>query len=190
MGLFFNKTLLEDLYRYEGDGNQKLKVKLRYLFCAPGYTYIFFFRHASMARNRISRMFWSFFLHVTKFITHIQIPAGTKIGRGFRIVHFGHIVVNPEAVIGDNFNISQGCLIGNAMGKRMGSPTFGNNVCMNANAIVIGNAHIGNNVLIAPGAFVNFDVPDNSIVIGNPGKIIARESSPTQKYIVYPIGNL
>ena len=76
------------------------------------------------------------------------------------------------------------------MGKRMGSPTFGNNVCMNANAIVIGNAHIGNNVLIAPGAFVNFDVPDNSIVIGNPGKIIARESSPTQKYIVYPIGNL
>ena len=42
MGLFFNKTLLEDLYRYEGDGNQKLKVKLRYLFCAPGYTYIFF----------------------------------------------------------------------------------------------------------------------------------------------------
>ncbi len=47
--------------------------------------------------------------------------------------------------------------------------------------------HIGNNVLIAPGAFVNFDVPDNSIVIGNPGQIVARSESPTSKYIVYPI---
>lgn len=28
---------------------------------------------------------------------------------------------------------------------------------------------------------------DNSIVIGNPGKIIQRNSSPTKKYIVYPI---
>ena len=46
---------------------------------------------------------------------------------------------------------------------------------------------IGNNVLIAPGAFVNFDVPENSIVIGNPGKIIPRDYSPTAKYMVYPL---
>lgn len=42
-------------------------------------------------------------------------------------------------------------------------------------------------MLIAPGAFVNFDVPDNSIVIDNLGKIIHREESPTAKYIVYSI---
>ena len=64
---------------------------------------------------------------------------------------------------------------------------IGNNVCMNANSIIVGHATIGDNVLIAPGAFVNFDVPDNSIVIGNPGQIISRNSSPTAKYIVYPI---
>ena len=50
-----------------------------------------------------------------------------------------------------------------------------------------GGVKIGNNVFIAPGAFVNFDVPDNSIVIGNPGKIIPRDESPTAKYIVYPV---
>lgn len=66
-------------------------------------------------------------------------------------------------------------------------PIIGNNVCINANAIVVGGVRIGNNVLIAPGAFVNFDVPDNSIVIGNPGKIISRSSSPTAKYIIYSI---
>ena len=47
--------------------------------------------------------------------------------------------------------------------------------------------NIGNDVLIAPNAFVNFDVPNNSIVIGNPGQIIRRESSPTAKYMVYPV---
>ena len=58
---------------------------------------------------------------------------------------------------------------------------------MGTNAIVIGNIKIEDNVLIAPGAFINFDVPKNSIVIGNPGKIIPRDSSPTAKYIVYSI---
>lgn len=187
MGWLFNQTIQEDLYRYEGDRSKSLLVKLKYLFGVPGFTYIFFFRHTSQSRNIIMRLFWGIFLHLTKFITHIQIPASTIVGRGFRISHFGHIVVNPSAVIGDNFNISQGCLIGNAQGKRAGAPTIGNNVCMNANAVVIGNAHIGDDVLIAPGAFVNFDVPDNSIVIGNPGKIIPRDSSPTEKYIVYPV---
>ena len=39
-----------------------------------------------------------------------------------------------------------------------------------------------NDVLIAPLAYVNFNVPDHSIVIGNPGKIIPKENA-TQGYI-------
>lgn len=118
--------------------------------------------------------------------TGIQIPASTKIGRGFRIVHFGNIVINPNAVIGCNFNISEGTLIGYSLGKNTGVPTIGNNVCMNANSIIVGGVTIGDNVLIAPGAFINFDVPANSVVIGNPGKIIPK-NRPTDKYIVYPL---
>ena len=117
--------------------------------------------------------------------TGIQIPVETQIAPGFRIVHFGTIVVNPGAKIGKNFNLAQGTLIGNSQGKKSGVPTIGENVCMQANSVIVGGITIGNNVLIAPGAFVNFDVPDNSIVIGNPGKIITRESSPTDKYIVF-----
>lgn len=80
-------------------------------------------------------------------------------------------------------------MVGNSQGKRMGVPSIGDNVVMNANAVVVGGVKIGNNVLIAPNAFVNFDVPDNSIVIGNPGKIIQRTTSPTAKYIVYSVDN-
>ena len=50
------------------------------------------------------------------------------------------------------------------------------------NAVVVGNIRIGNDVLIAPLSFVNFDVPDHSIVIGNPARIIARENA-TAGYI-------
>ena len=128
-------------------------------------------------------------LKLTSYITHIQIPSDTQIGEGLYIGHFGSIIVNPDAVIGKNFCISVGTLVGNALGKKKGVPTIGDNVFMGRNSIVIGNVTIGNNVLIAPGAFVNFDVPDNSIVIGNPGQIIPQDSSPTEKYIVYPVEN-
>lgn len=187
MALLFNDILMDDLYRYEGERSRSLKVKLKYLLGVPGYTYTFFYRHASMSRSKVGYLIWSLFLYITRFITHIQIPAGTKISRGLRIVHFGTIVVNPQAVIGKNFTISHGSLVGNAFGKKSGTPVIEDNVYMGANSIIIGGVHIGNDVMIAPGAFVNFDVPDNSIVIGNPGKIIERDSSPTQKYIVYPV---
>ena len=37
-------------------------------------------------------------------------------------------------------------------------------------------------MLIAPGAYVNFNVPAHSIVLGNPGKIIHKEYA-TEGYI-------
>lgn len=73
------------------------------------------------------------------------------------------------------------------MGRNKGVPHIGDNVIINANAVVVGGVKIGNNVLVAPNAFVNFDVPDDSIVIGNPGRIITRNSSPTAKYLVYTV---
>lgn len=121
------------------------------------------------------------------YYTGIQIPYQTRIGEGLYFGHWGTIVVNPSSIIGKNFMIAHGCLVGNSQGKMRGVPTIGDNVVMHANSVIVGGVKIGNNVLLAPGSFVNFDVPDNSIVIGNPGKIIPRESSPTAPYIVYPV---
>jgi serine O-acetyltransferase len=54
-------------------------------------------------------------------------------------------------------------------------------------SVVVGGVHIGNDVVIAPGAFINFDVPDNSIVIGNPAQVIHQDVSPAMKYIVHSV---
>lgn len=182
-----DSVIKEDLYRYVGKNCNKISTQLRYFFFTAGFRYIYLFRKSQKAKNPIARVFWTFLLRQCMLRTGIQIPASTKIGRGFRIVHFGHIVINPSTIIGENFNISQGCLIGFSEGGKRGTPIIGNNVCMNANAIIVGNVHIGDNVLISPGTFINFDVPDNSIVIGNPGRIITRDSSPTDKYIIYKL---
>lgn len=116
-----------------------------------------------------------------------DIPARCKIGRGFKIRHLGGIVFNPGVEIGKNVDCLNGVLLGQIdFGAKAGVPRIGDNVFLETNSIVVGKVQIGNDVLIAPGAYVNFDVPDHSIVIGNPGRIIAKENA-TRGYIASPI---
>ena len=108
----------------------------------------------------------------------IQIPWGTHIGKGFYIGHFGTIVVNGGAVIGDNVNISQGVTIGQTnRGKRKGVPVIGNGVYIGPGAKVIGKVTIGNNVAIGANAVVTEDVPDNACVAGVPAKIVSMNGA-------------
>ena len=53
----------------------------------------------------------------------------------------------------------------------------GNNVFIGANSIILPNVRIGNNCLIGAGSIVTKDIPDNSIVAGNPAKIIGNFDS-------------
>lgn len=187
---FMLQTVKEDIFRNVGNSCTSLRFRIKHAL-VPGNRTLWLIRHYQSASCRLTKGIWSALCYFDKYSSGMQIPPQTKIGRGCRILHFGNIVVNPNATIGDNFNIAQGCLIGNSFSKSgNGVPVIGNNCCMFANSMVVGGVKIGNNVLIAPGAFVNFDVPDNSIVIGNPGKIIPRDSSPTAKYIVYPVENM
>ena len=71
----------------------------------------------------------------------------------------------------------KGCTIGVIeAGPKKGNPIIGDNVTVYSNATICGNIKIGNNVIIAAGSFVNFDVPDNVTIVGNPGIIHKRES--------------
>ena len=80
-------------------------------------------------------------------------------------------------------NIATGVTIGQEnRGKRKGCPTIGDRVWIGTNAVLVGNINIGSDVLIAPLSYVNFDVPDHSIVLGNPARIISRENA-TASYI-------
>lgn len=133
-----NDILQKDLYRYEGEKSRLLLTQLRYILFTPGFQFTYCWRKASLARNPLSRLFWKILHRRCMFHSGIQIPVGTKIGEGLKIGHFGNIVINPSAVIGRNFSIAQGALIGNAQGKRAGVPTIGDNVIVGANSLIVG----------------------------------------------------
>lgn len=98
-------------------------------------------------------------------------------GGGIRLIHPYDITVNDMAIIGQRVTLYKGCTIGEIVsGAKRGCPTIGNDVTIYANATLCGNIQIGNDVEIAAGSFVNFNVPDNSIVIGNPGTIHTRKN--------------
>ena len=176
MKTFFSK----DLYRYYGDGGESLG---RRMLRPPELRYIALFRKANTCRFRLLRLYYTVRLKLLSYITQIQIPARTEIGEGFYIGHSGRVIVNPEAKLGKNMNVSTGVVIGaENRGARKGAPTFDGYCWIGANAVIVGNVHIGEDVLIAPLAYVNFDVPPHSIVIGNPAKIIHKENA-TSEYI-------
>lgn len=116
----------------------------------------------------------------------IQISPETKIGKGLYIGHCGRIIINPKTVLGNNVNLSTGVVIGKTnRGDREGTPQIGDNVWIGANVVIVGKVNIGNDVLIAPNSFVNFDIPSHSVVIGNPAKVYPKEDA-TKGYINNP----
>ena len=110
--------------------------------------------------------------------TGIDFGGNKNIGEGLLIGHWGRIVVNGGAKFGNEIMLTHGVTIGRDIrGKRAGAPKIGNRVCIRTNSTVVGNITIGDDVIIAPNTFVNFDVPAHSIVIGNPATIHHRENA-------------
>ena len=173
-------TFKKDLYRWYGEAGESLKDRI----LRPNeIKYVYWLRKAQEAQNRITRIFAKLKLDNLSRKTNIQISPSTVIGEGFYIGHCGRVIVNPQAVLGKNVNIGTGVTIGQEnRGERKGVPTLGDNVWIGTNSVIVGNITIGNDVLIAPLTFVNFDIPDHSIVVGNPAKIIQRECA-TEGYI-------
>lgn len=109
-----------------------------------------------------------------QYLTGIQIRLETKVGEGLRFQHFSGIVINEAAVIGHHCLIFHGVTIGAASS---GIPRIGNHVILSSGCKVIGGVHIGDNVIIGANAVVTHDIPDNSIAVGIPAKVIGQNNS-------------
>lgn len=176
------QIIKEDLYRLMP--NEYNLEKLFKGLSNQGFRYLFFSRLTDKNKNGIKHFILKLFIRHYRYKYGFQFST-KNIGGGFYIGHFGTIVISVNAKIGRNCNIAHNVTIGVARGKREGAPKIGDYVWIGTGAVIVGNIKVGNNVLIAPNTFVNFDVPDNSLVIGNPGKIIPKEN-PTKNYIHNP----
>lgn len=105
----------------------------------------------------------------------IEMKYSSRIGGGVVLGHAYGITVNSKVVIEGNCLLFKGSTLGDIRtGKRKGVPKLRRFVVVGLNATICGGVTIGNDVFIAPGAFVNFDVPDHSVVVGNPGVVHAK----------------
>jgi len=116
-----------------------------------------------------------FLSQLSRFITGIEIHQGARIGEGFFIDHGTGVVIGETAIIGDKVTLFQGVTLGGT-GKEKGKrhPTLGNNVVVGAGAKILGDIKIGNNVNVGANAVVLRDVPDDSTVVGVPGRVARK----------------
>jgi serine O-acetyltransferase len=142
-------------------------------FCYPGF-------HAILAHRLAHKLYrWNvpflprFISQISRFVTGIEIHPGATIGRRFFIDHGMGVVIGETTEIGDDVLLYQGVTLGgtgNETGKR--HPTLGNHVVVGTGAKVLGNIRIGNHVRIGAGSVVVHPVPDNSTVVGVPGRVV------------------
>lgn len=123
-----------------------------------------------------------FISHVNRTVTQIEIHPGAKIGKDFFIDHGGGVVIGETSEIGDNVTIYQGVTIGGTSMKReKRHPTIGDDVVIGAGARILGSVKIGNRVRIGANAVVTQDIPDDSVVVGVPGRVVARNGKKIPK---------
>ena len=113
-----------------------------------------------------------------RWLTGIEVHPAAKLGRGLFIDHGMGVVIGETTIIGDNVTMYQGVTLGGT-GKERGKrhPTIGDNVVIGAGAKVLGNITVGNDSVVGANAVVIHDVPENSTVVGVPGRI-ARTRQP------------
>ena len=169
-----DEYIISDYEATRGAGTFSILHMFIALLLDPHFKYMFWFRKTRKyycAGKRIRFRVSQLFLKHYQFKYGCEISYKTDIGKYVKITHPFGIVVFAER-IGDHAWFHTGCVIGQAHNGRGDIPTIGNNVSFGAGCKVMGNITIGDNVIIGTNAVVVKDVPSNSIVAGNPARVI------------------
>jgi serine O-acetyltransferase len=86
-------------------------------------------------------------------------------GPGLAIVHYGTIVISPNARIGANCRIHPSTCIG-ASGGSSKAPIIGDNIYVGPGVKIYGDIQLGNNIAIAANAAVSNNFLEDNILIG------------------------
>lgn len=175
------------------DRDPAAKSRLEIAFAYPGLHAIWLHRITHRlwkARARISARLLS---QAGRFFTGVEIHPGACIGRRLFIDHGMGVVIGETAVIGDDVTLYHGVTLGGTSlhkGKR--HPELGDRVTVGAGAKILGNIRVGEDSRIGANAVVVKPVPENSVVVGIPGRALRRThlhhagDSPDLEHSVLP----
>ena len=151
-------------------------VNIFHVLLYPGFLVLLFHRIAHFFNGFGFKFIARLISQVARLFTGIEIHPGAKIGKMLFIDHGMGIVIGETATIGDNCTIYHNVTLGGTgKDKNKRHPDIGNNVIIGCGAKVLGPIKIGDNVKIGANAVVLKDVPENSTIVGVPGKIIEKK---------------
>jgi len=120
----------------------------------------------------------------------IEHSYGMAVGRNFRVNYGCYFDARGGITFGDDVLIGPQCVIVSSShdttaksihdGPRalipptLGAVSVGHNVWLGAHVTVIGECLIGNNSIIAAGAVVVDDIPENCVAGGTPARVLRR----------------
>lgn len=109
-----------------------------------------------------------------------------------KFLYYGRLSEFAKSSILKKYYLFRSKLIGRK--NRNEIPTFMNigaglMLCHGYGVTVNENAILGDDVMIAPNAYVNFDVPPNSVVIGNPGVIHHKDHAADDYFTAFAVRN-
>jgi len=148
---------------------------LTVLTCYPGIHAIWLYR--------VAHWFWTldlcliarFIMHVTRWLTGIEIHPGATIGRRFFIDHGMGVVIGETTEIADDVTLYHGVTLGGTTWvaeKR--HPTLEQGVVVGAGAKILGPITIGEQSRIGSNSVVLKEVPPHSTVVGIPGTVVGK----------------
>ena len=149
---------------------------LEVVLCYPGVHAIWFHRIAHGLWRRGWLVFARYVSHVGRFLTGIEIHPAARLGPGLFIDHGMGVVIGETAEVGENVTILHGVTLGGTSLKReKRHPTLADNVVVGAGAKILGAFTIGAGSRIGAGSVVVREVPENSVVVGVPGRVTFRD---------------
>jgi acetyltransferase-like isoleucine patch superfamily enzyme len=105
---------------------------------------------------------------------HTSITTGCSLSTGARGVEIGeHCLIGPNAVIlGSNYQYGDVAKRFDEQEMVSKGVRIGDNVWVGAGAIVLDGSTLGSGVIVTPNSVVSGKIPANTIVQGNPGKVV------------------
>ncbi len=124
--------------------------------------------------------------------SYITLKEGCDIGTRSRIIAGNKILIEKEVITGPNVFISdqdhkydnikipikrQGTIVKKGKGIRIGEGSW-----LGINSVIIGNVDIGKGCVIGANAVVTRNIPDYSVAVGMPAKVIKKYNLKTQRW--------
>lgn len=130
----------------------------------------------------IRKKLWNALSEIYPF--YLRFFFGMEIGKNVKVARKAHLDknINPKGIhIGDNTWVLANVMVlahdycrgENGRGKLFDT-YIGSNCVIGVNSIILPGVKLGDSVVVAAGSIVTKDVPSNSMVAGNPAKVISN----------------